>query len=437
MQLLHHVDVVQAGGTGAAPAHVFKGAGHIFLAVEVVGLVARISQGILRIVHHPGNLLVGGKSFPLFVEVRALLDGQGVDGDIGRVQGDGGVQGVLEALKIIGGQSGDEIHVDGGKARIHGLPVGAHHIGGGMGTAAGFQHGIHHGLGVDAHAVGAVCGDHMEFFLIQGVGPSALHGELDTAGKVEGLPDAVKQRFHLPGRQRGGGAASDIDGTQGFAGCCHELAGDPQLPVQRLQIGLHQVGVFADGLADEGAVGAAGGAEGNAHIQRYVMGFHFFDGGHGVFGAVQTELCPLGGDEIGIFHLPECFLVTHTGLQAAGGELGGPDTGERAPGGDFFQEGKCRLIVALLQNPAAGGDSLLIGGKVYAAAVLLAADVYDGQSGQGRIAPGQQGQCAVAVKIVHHTGVIHDGGVVYRLHGLQGKQRKLHLLHRIAFLVVD
>ena len=100
-----------------------------------------------------------------------------------------------------------------------------------MGTAAGLQHGIHHGLGVDAHAVGAVFGDDTELLLIQSVGPSALHGELDAAGKVKGLPDAVKQRFHLLGCQRGGGAASDIDGTHRLAGSCHELAGDPQLLV--------------------------------------------------------------------------------------------------------------------------------------------------------------------------------------------------------------
>ena len=40
VDFLHHVNIVQTVQTVTAPAHIFEGARHIFLAVQVIGLVA-------------------------------------------------------------------------------------------------------------------------------------------------------------------------------------------------------------------------------------------------------------------------------------------------------------------------------------------------------------------------------------------------------------
>ena len=61
MQFLHHVDVVQALGAGLAPAHILETAGHILLAVEVVGQVSGAAQRLFGVVHHGGNLLLRGE----------------------------------------------------------------------------------------------------------------------------------------------------------------------------------------------------------------------------------------------------------------------------------------------------------------------------------------------------------------------------------------
>ena len=349
-----------------------------------------------------------------------------MDGDVGGGEGNDGVQGMPEAVEIIGGQARDQVHVDGIEAGVHRLTVGLHHIGGGMGTAAGGENRIHHGLGIDAHAVHAAPGDDIQLFLVQGVGPSALHGELNAAGKVEGLPDAREKLLHLRRGQGGGRTASDIDGTHGLAGTCHQLGGVAQLLVQGFQVRLHQVGIFADGLADEGAVGAAGGAEGDAHIEGNVPGFQLRRRCHGRSGAVQAELCPAGGDEIGLFHFLNGFFVAHARHQAPGGQLGGPDTGQRAPGGDLFQEGQRGLKIALLQDPAAQGDRFLPFLHGDLSAVGYAAQTDGGAGGQPAPLPHQPGNGTIALK-----------GFGHRFHGLQREQGELQLLHRVAFLVAD
>ena len=107
VQLLHHVDVVQTVEVIPAPAHVFKTAGHIFLPVQVVGLVGKAPQGFVCVVHHPGHFLGGGQALPLFKEVSAFFQRKSVDGDVGGIQGGNGIQRAAEAVKVVLRKSGD------------------------------------------------------------------------------------------------------------------------------------------------------------------------------------------------------------------------------------------------------------------------------------------------------------------------------------------
>ena len=82
-----------------------------------------------------------------------------MDGDVGGVHGDDGVQGMAEAVEIVGGMTRDQIHVDGAVASLNCLVVGDLHIRCIVPPSAGAEDGIDHGLGVDAHAVSAAPGD--------------------------------------------------------------------------------------------------------------------------------------------------------------------------------------------------------------------------------------------------------------------------------------
>ena len=267
MHFLHHVDVVQAVQIVPAPAHVLEAAGHVFLAVEVIGFVAQRPEGLLPVGDHFGDVPGGGEILPPFKQVGALFQGKGVDGDVGGVQCRHRVQTAAEARRGVRGKPRDQIHVDGAEARVHRFAVGAKHVCRLVRPSAGAQNGVLHGLGVDAHAVGAAGADGLELFQIQRIRAAALYGEFDTPGQVEIVPDDAQQALHL-GRGKGrGGAAADVEGANGSPGLCQKPARDRDLLLQRPQIGLQQFRFFADGAADEAAIGAAGGAEGNADVQ--------------------------------------------------------------------------------------------------------------------------------------------------------------------------
>ena len=175
MYLFHHVDVIQAVPAVPAPAHVLERAGHILLPVQIIGLVAKKRQLFVGISHHPGHFLGRREIYPLFKQVRALLQRQGMHRDVGGVQGRHRVQGVAEALVSVAGKACDQVHVDIFKACIDRLIVSTQNIGAAMGSAGGFQDAIHHGLGIDAHPVCAVSPQSCKLFFVQGVGPTALH----------------------------------------------------------------------------------------------------------------------------------------------------------------------------------------------------------------------------------------------------------------------
>ena len=76
--------------------------------------------------------------------------------DVGGVQCSDCIQRAAEAFHRIFRKTCDQIHVDGLEAGGNRFAVGPQHIGSLMGTAAGAQHMVFHGLGVDAHTVGTV-----------------------------------------------------------------------------------------------------------------------------------------------------------------------------------------------------------------------------------------------------------------------------------------
>ena len=128
MHFLHHVDVVQAVQIVPAPAHILEAAGHVFLAVEVIGLVAQRPEGLLRVGDHFGDVPGGGEILPLFKQVGALFQGEGVDGDVGGVQSRHGVQTAAEARRAVRGKARNQIHIDGTETCIHRFAVGAKHV---------------------------------------------------------------------------------------------------------------------------------------------------------------------------------------------------------------------------------------------------------------------------------------------------------------------
>ena len=197
-----------------------------------------------------------------------------MDGDVGGVQGGHRVQGTPEAVKIIRGKTGNQIHIDGGKARFFRLTVGSNYVCPGVRSAAGPEDGILHGLGVDAHPVGSVLPDSPKLFQIQGVRSASLHGEFDTPGEIEGFPEGIQQMNHLGSGQNGGGAAADVKGEKMLPAFLHQPGGDLNLPLQSGKVLVQQLGFFADGAADEAAIAAPGGAEGNAHIDGQVILVH-------------------------------------------------------------------------------------------------------------------------------------------------------------------
>ena len=174
-ELLHHIDVVEAQIPVPAPAHVFQAAGHVLLPVEVVGGVAPAAEPLVGVVHHGLHRRLAGQTLPAGEELRPLFQGQGVDGDVGGIQGQDPVQGAGKALRVVPGQARDEIHVDALKTRLPGLGEGPLHVRGGVGAAHRPQHGVVHALGVDADPVRPQRPDDPELFRVHGVGPPGLH----------------------------------------------------------------------------------------------------------------------------------------------------------------------------------------------------------------------------------------------------------------------
>ena len=219
----------------------------------------------------------------------------------------------------------------------------------------------------------------------------------------------------------GGGAPADVEGPQAQPGPPQPGAHGLDLPQQAVEIRRQQLARAALGLADEGAVGAAGGAEGNAHVDRDVAGLQQGRRPHRGLAGLNAEPPPGRGDEEALLQQPVRALDRAPGQQVAGGELGGPDPGEGAPGRGRGELGQGRQIVGPLQNTAAEGIVLPVQGQALDGP---GADAAPGDPGRG-------GQVLFSAAELRHRPVPPEGGLA-ELHGLLRKEAELELLQGVA-----
>ena len=113
----------------------------------------------------------------------------------------------------------------------------------------------------------------------------------------------------------------------------HHFSPSPDLRDEGLDVRLHQGEAPLHALAHKGAVGAAGGAEGDAHIQVDVPLFQPLPRliAHGT--SLQSQRRPLLRDEIARLQFPLGFLRGLALHQRPCDGLVGPDAGEHPPGG--------------------------------------------------------------------------------------------------------
>ena len=229
----------------------------------------------------------------------------------------------------------------------------------------------------------------------------------------------------MAGGEGGGGAAADIQGGDAPARRGQKAAGGGDLLDKSLQIRLHQAGKPLDRLAHKGAVGAAGGAEGDAHIQREVSGLCPLQGVQGGKGAVDAQPAPLRREEICAFQHGVAGQDAAAGKEVAGGQLGGPDAGQSPPGGRLRQQLDRRQIVRLLQKLPPQRHSLPV--RLYPPDGPGGAAAYcDGGGGSEKHRPPEQGG---------HGAVTAGKGRFGEFHRRLGKQLHLQLLQGVALLM--
>ena len=254
-----------------APAHVFQVLQGVLLAVEVIGPVARLGQQA-AFFQHGGH--VGVVVFPLVLDddPGGPLEGQGVHGDVLRVEGNGLPQTVLKALHRVAGQTGDEVHVDVIVACLAGLGVAIQDILGRVLAADAGQYLVREGLGVDGDTGGPVLLDDRQLFGVGAVRAACFHRIFYDFGQVKILPHGAHELPQLVGRKAGGGAAADVDAAQGQPGLFSLSADLFHLVAQAVHIGLHHLAVTVEVAAHEAAVAAPGRAERDADVQAVGLG---------------------------------------------------------------------------------------------------------------------------------------------------------------------
>ena len=282
-----------------------------------------------------------------------------MDRDVAGVQLCRPGQASAEACRRIRREPGNQVHVDVLKTGPHRLTVGPDHILSRVGPPAGPEHGVLHGLGIDAHAVRPMVKDDPELLVGQRVRPPALYGEFQASGEIQMLPEGIQQPCHLALGQGGGGAAPNIEGAHMASGGAQQLPGQGDLLQKGLQIGLQQLGLFAYGPADEAAIAAPGGAEGDAYIQRKILRLRFADGRHRGDGAVHRQGPPGRGHVVNILQEPVRGFGGASLQQLLGGQLGGPDPCQSAPGGLLGKQLDGRQIDTLLERAPAQPDGFL------------------------------------------------------------------------------
>ena len=317
MGLVHDVDIVQPLLARLAVAGVLQVVQNVALAVEIVGLVAVLHQAVLGIIHHLGDISgEGGEIHGLLPgQIRRPLHRQGVDGDVLRGQLQQALHRMAEAVQRIGGQSGDDVHIDVVKAQLPGHLIAVHHRLGRMLAAHEAQHIVVEGLGIDADAGDAGLPDHLELFPGDGIRPTGLDGVLPHLREVKVFGHTVGEPLELLGSDGGGGAAAKVDGAQLQPGLPGHFGGVGDLLAQAVDVLIHElVGLF-DGMGYKGAVQAPGRTERNGDVQtEAVRGVPGEDGMLLLLGG-KGQIQLLLGDQVVLPQFPGNLLpaVPHLG----------------------------------------------------------------------------------------------------------------------------
>ena len=226
----------------------------------------------MALFQHGGHIRVVVLLLVLDDDAGGPLEGQGVDGDVLGVKGDGLTQAFFEALHRVTGQTRDEVHVDVIMACGPGLGAAVEDVLRRMLPADVRQHLVGEGLWVDGNAGRAVLLDDRQLFGVGAVGASGLHRILHESGKVEAVPHCSHELAQLRRREAGGGAAADVDAAQLQPGLVCLLPDGLDLTAEAVNIGLHQLAVPVEVAADEAAVAAPGGAERDADVEAVGLG---------------------------------------------------------------------------------------------------------------------------------------------------------------------
>ena len=188
-------------------------------------------------------------------------------------------------------------------------------------------------LGIYADPVRTVIQQHLQLLPVDGVRPSRLDAVFHAVGQVEIPVHRRQQRIHLTGGQGGGRAAAHVERLDPQARLLHHAACGLHLRRQRRQIRLHQLEGLFHRRRYEAAIGAAGGAEGDADVQRDVLGAQVAPGLQARLGALQRQTPPRRGDAVRIPQHPVRLGGGHAVLQHGPHQLGRTDARQRAPAG--------------------------------------------------------------------------------------------------------
>ena len=113
MYFFHHINVVKAFKARLGIPYVFQIADGIFLTVHIVRQVSVFRQGTVGILHTPDGFQTVTVKHTVRFEIRGFFDTEGMYGYVFRLQRQNGVDSGTKGLCRIGGQTGDQVDVDG------------------------------------------------------------------------------------------------------------------------------------------------------------------------------------------------------------------------------------------------------------------------------------------------------------------------------------
>ena len=197
----------------------------------------------------------------------------------------------------------------------------------------GPEHMVLQGLGIDGDAAHAVSFQHLQLRPVDGVRPAGLHGILGAALQRQDLPAPGEQTVQLDSGQSGGRTTPHVEGAKTLSSPLQDSAQGVDLLQKGVQIGLQQLQRPAHIGGHKGAVGAPGGTEGDAHIERDLVLLQSALGIQAGLGAVHRQLRPLRGDIAVPLQAGPCLLRGGSGSHLPGGQLHRAHAGEHPPGG--------------------------------------------------------------------------------------------------------